>query len=260
MKKLFALAVLSLSASAFSQICEVDMVDRYSRIVQTFRAYGDPSTCIEGMKECRKALRIGPQRGGVDCVRAASGPTIPPTQGPSYPPTNGPSNPYPPTNNYGVSVSGYIEDAPFTFTARNASELYLSCLTDIRRVMTSSADEIFFTANNNRFVSRTTSGWYNDVTICSILESEARNYGPTYSNYNRIVGSLERSPFQFDGNDRASLLNSCVGNFTALRLGSTDEMQFSVNGAPFQRITTTGWWTTPFRACKALFQNVDNQL
>lgn len=65
----FALAIMS--SGAFAQVCEVDMVDRYNRVIQTFRAYGEPSSCVEGMKECRKAIRLGPQLGGVDCIRVA---------------------------------------------------------------------------------------------------------------------------------------------------------------------------------------------
>jgi len=69
MKSLFLLAILCMSAQVFAQTCEVDMIDRYNRVVRTFRAYGDPSSCIEGMKECRKTIRLGPQLGGVDCIR-----------------------------------------------------------------------------------------------------------------------------------------------------------------------------------------------
>lgn len=95
MKKFLVLATLGLSASAFAQICEVDMVDRYNRVVQTFRAYGDPTSCMEGMKECRKALRFGPQRGGVDCVRAYSTPTPPTNPYPTPTPTPYPTPGYP---------------------------------------------------------------------------------------------------------------------------------------------------------------------
>jgi hypothetical protein len=69
MKKLFLFSLLCMSLQAFAQICEVDMTDRYGRVVRTFRAYGDQNTCIEGMKECRKTIRLSPHLGGVDCVR-----------------------------------------------------------------------------------------------------------------------------------------------------------------------------------------------
>ena len=58
MKKLLVFGLLSLSAQAFSQTCYVDMVDRYSRVVRTFTGWGDPDTCLEGMKECRKSIRL----------------------------------------------------------------------------------------------------------------------------------------------------------------------------------------------------------
>ncbi len=84
MKFLSVLAFAALSSSAFAQICEVDMVDRYNRVIRTFRAYGQQDACIEGMKECRKTIRLSPQSGGVDCVRAYSQQPQQP-QGPQYP-------------------------------------------------------------------------------------------------------------------------------------------------------------------------------
>jgi len=263
MKKLLVFGLLSLSAQAFSQTCYVDMVDRYNRVVRTFTGYGDADTCLEGMKECRKSIRLdysnNPQypNNSLDCVRAGGNQIPNPPHNPN-PPYNPNPNPYP---TYGVSVSGVIEDNAFTFTARDASELYINCLTDIRRVVYGSSDEMFFSANNNRFVSTSTSGWYNDTQICSILEHEARrSVMTTYTSPMRIVGSLERAPFQIEAFDRSSLLTNCVAAFTATRQGSTDELTFSLNGAPFQKITTSGWWNTPTRACKAMILNIDSQL
>jgi len=254
MKKIMLIGLLSLSATAFSQTCTVDMVDRYDRVVRSFRSYGDPNTCLESMKECRKSIRLdysnNPRypNGSLNCVRRGG-----------YNPTPTP-NPYP-TPNYGVSVSGVIEDRAFTFVARDPSELYINCLSDIRRVNYGSADELFFTANNNRFVSTATSGWYNDTTICSILEQEARrSFRTEYTSSMRVVGSLERAPFQIEAYDRASLLTSCIDAFAPTRQGSTDELTYSLNGAPFQRISTSGWWNTPARACKAMILSLDAQI
>ena len=58
--KLYALlALATLSLPAFSQTCFVDLVHTPSnRILRTFTAYGDPATCQEGMKECRKSIRF----------------------------------------------------------------------------------------------------------------------------------------------------------------------------------------------------------
>jgi hypothetical protein len=272
MKKFLFLALATLSAQTFAQVCEVDMIDTFNdRVVRTFRAYGDPNTCIEGMKECRKSIRLdysnNPQypNNRLTCVRAHQGPNPVPNPNP-YPNPN--PNPYPnpnpnpyPIPQYGVSVSGLIEDQPFTFTARDASELYYNCLADIRRVIYGSADDMFFSANNNRFVATQTSGWYNDTQICSILEQEARRtYQNAYTQPIRIVGSLERAPFQIFANDRASLLNECIHAFTATRQGTTDELTYSLNGAPFQQIRTSGWWNTPARACKAMIMNLDSML
>jgi hypothetical protein len=268
MKKIMLLGLLSLSATAFGQTCNVDMVDRYDRVVRTFRSYGDPNTCLESMKECRKSIRLdysnNPRypNGSLDCVRRGGyNPTPTPNPYPNPNPYPTP-NPYPnPTPQYGVSVSGVIEDRAFTFVARDPSELYINCLSDIRRVNYGSADELFFSANNNRFVSTATSGWYNDTTICSILEQEARrSYRTEYTSLMRVVGSLERAPFQIEAYDRASLITSCIDAFAATRQGSTDELTYSLNGAPFQRVTTSGWWNTPARACKAMILNLDSQV
>jgi len=76
----------------------------------------------------------------------------------------------------------------------------------------------------------------------------------------RVVGTLERAPFQIQAFDRATLLTECISVFTSTRQASTDELTFSLNGAPFQRVTTSGWWNTPARACKAMILNIDNQL
>lgn len=69
MKFLSFLMLLAASAPAFSQTCYVDMVNRYNRVVATFTGFGDPQVCHEGMKQCRKAIRMSPELGGVDCVR-----------------------------------------------------------------------------------------------------------------------------------------------------------------------------------------------
>lgn len=97
MKKLILFAILSLSSQVFAQVCEVDMTDRYNRTVRTFRAYGDPNTCIEGMKECRKTIRLQPHLGGVDCVRRGD-----------YNPHPNPNPPHQnPSINYYLSMSNY---------------------------------------------------------------------------------------------------------------------------------------------------------
>lgn len=94
MKKLMFLGLLSLSATSFAQTCFVDMVDRYDRVIRTFTAYGDQNTCIEGMKECRKSIRLDYSNdpryanSNLDCVRRNFNPNPGPNPNP-YP------NPYP---------------------------------------------------------------------------------------------------------------------------------------------------------------------
>lgn len=263
MRKLIAFGLLSLSATSYAQVCVVDMVNIYNNsVVRTFSAYD----CIEAKKQCSKSVRLDygrdPHASSLSCIIRNSNPYPNPNPNPNPYPNPNPNpypNPYPPT--YGVTISGIIEDQPFTFMARDASELYINCLSDIRRVVYGSADELFFSANNARFVSASTAGWYNDTQICSILEQEARrSYNMEYTSPMRVVGSLERAPFQIEAMDRAELLRNCISAFTATRQGSTDELTFSLNGAPFQRITTSGWWGTPARACKAMIIHLDNQI
>ncbi len=77
MKKLLLLALVSFSSMSFAQRCEVDMVDRYGRWVRTFQAQGD-ANCMEGMKACRKFIRLNTnQYGSADCVVAGSHQPIP---------------------------------------------------------------------------------------------------------------------------------------------------------------------------------------
>jgi hypothetical protein len=103
MKKLLLLCLFSLSATAFGQTCYVDMVDRYNRVVTTYTGWGDPGTCMEGMKECRKAIRMQPHLGGVDCIRATD---VRPNPRPNPIPTPVPT-PYPGSSsvNYYLSLS-----------------------------------------------------------------------------------------------------------------------------------------------------------
>ncbi len=56
-------------------VVDIDVVDNYNRIIRTFTAFGDQESCIEGMKECRKSIRLEYSRdprypnGSLDCVR-----------------------------------------------------------------------------------------------------------------------------------------------------------------------------------------------
>ncbi len=102
MKFLALLTFATMSLSAFSQTCYVDMVVRNSnRVVRSFTAYGDPNSCIEGMKECRKSIRLDYSsnreypNGSLDCIRAGDyGPTPNPYPNPQPQPHPQP-NPYP---------------------------------------------------------------------------------------------------------------------------------------------------------------------
>lgn len=102
--KFFGLLVLAcMSLPAFSQTCYVDLIQAQSgRVLRSYTAYGDPSSCQEGMKQCRKAIRFDYTQypsASLDCVRAGNyGPAPTPVPQPQpYPqPYPQPSpNPYP---------------------------------------------------------------------------------------------------------------------------------------------------------------------
>ena len=122
MKKLIMLGLLGLSAQAFGQTCYVDLVIKNSHsVVRTFSAYGDQMSCIEGMKECRKAIRFEysnhPQypSANLDCINSGDFSPIPtPTPTPNPYPQH-PSQTQYPTNLiigetvYNVSNNRYAE-------------------------------------------------------------------------------------------------------------------------------------------------------
>ncbi len=248
------------------------MTDLRGRRLDSFRAYDNGNDCLEGMKECRKQIRLRGLLNRADCVRVGQQPTPNPYPNPypnpnPYPTPNPYPNPYPnpvpnpiPNPGYGLEVTALIEDRLVSMRGYDASELYINCLSAIR-VSYGSVDEILVTINNNRYAARSTSGWYSDTDVCSLIEQQARatqrnNYGVT----NRITGTLENRPFQIISNDRGDLLRQCMTTFQALNLGQTDEMNVSVNGAPFRRLTTSGWWQTPAKSCTAMLINIDPSL
>jgi hypothetical protein len=263
--KLLMAALLLMSVQTFAQVCEVELVDtQTNQIIKTFRTHGDLSRCLEGMKDCRKSIRLEYSKNTeyplhrLDCIRInASNPATN-----SYPDPNPILSPRPALNpQNGVTVYGLIGNETFHFSARDASELYYNCLTDIRRMHYGPAQELFFSANNNRFVSAQTSGRYNDTQICSILEQEARRSDKiVFTDKLQLIGSFERTPFKISALDRGSLLNECLTVYAATQQGSTDELIYSLNGATFQRLTTTTWWRTPAQAYKAMLIHMDSEI
>lgn len=255
MKKVFLISILILSASAFANICEVQLVDRYNRVLHTFRASGGPNDCMEAMKQCRFEQRVRDLRHTTDCVRVGS----------SYPdPTPAPTpSPYPrpvPTPNYYVTAVGLLNETPFKFEGRDPNDLYQNCLRDVRSVRSSGVDEILMSVNNNTFKASKTSGWFDDQEICSMIHNEARMNGIGYMRPTRIYGTVEYTQFDLYAQDRESLLMNCLSEMTNLRVGSSDEMNFSVNGLPMRRVTTSGWWSSPAEVCQALVISAEPQL
>src|SRR4051812_22156824 len=69
MKKLLLLTFALMTSSVFAQVCYVDMVDAQNRTIKTFTAYNNQ--CQDAIKDCRKSLRLEPNRGGVACIRSS---------------------------------------------------------------------------------------------------------------------------------------------------------------------------------------------
>lgn len=106
MKTFLALSFLSFALPAAAQICHVDQVDRYNRVIRTFTAYGDANSCVEGMKECRKDIALNSRSQGADCVRRQMQAPQPPRP---QQPIPQPQQPYPqpqqPYPSYGIELN-----------------------------------------------------------------------------------------------------------------------------------------------------------
>lgn len=73
MKKFVLIAAMTLSAQAFANLCEVDMVDtsRYSRpVLTTFRSSDGVDGCFSAMKQCRLEIRKRNLEQRADCVKS----------------------------------------------------------------------------------------------------------------------------------------------------------------------------------------------
>ncbi len=70
MKGIFLLAAIAVSAPAFANICEVDMINlRNNSLITRIRANDFGDNCREGMKACRLEIRQRGLHGRADCVR-----------------------------------------------------------------------------------------------------------------------------------------------------------------------------------------------
>lgn len=93
MKSILLVAAMTMmSASAFANYCDVDMVDYRGRFVTRISKLDYENTCRESMKECRRLTRTEARYLGNDCIKS----TV------SYPNPN--PRPYPDTNPYPGSI------------------------------------------------------------------------------------------------------------------------------------------------------------
>lgn len=159
-----------------------------------------------------------------------------------------------------ISVTGLIEENIFTVTAKDISEFHANCMSSIRGVSDGVVDELFFSANNNRFVSAMSPSTYSDSQICTILEYEVgRSTFIPFSTL-KVKGALEREPFQILAVNRGELLANCISSFTEVSQSSMDEMMVSLNGSPLKKLTTNSVWKSPASACKEMILNLDSQI
>ena len=95
MKKLFASALLLISATSFAETCTVVMRDYYGTQVNTFTrySYSYDAACNEAQYDCKQDMAERQVNGGwygLTCLEISS-PNYPTPYPPSYP------NPYPPS-------------------------------------------------------------------------------------------------------------------------------------------------------------------
>jgi hypothetical protein len=73
MKPFTLIAIAIMSFPAFSQTCQIDLVDSYQNPVRSFYGSDLGQSCYEAMRDCRKTIRIEPELGGVDCINVEDG-------------------------------------------------------------------------------------------------------------------------------------------------------------------------------------------
>lgn len=129
MRLLTLIVFTVLSISSYAQTCYVDMVHTPTqRVVRSFVGYGDSHSCLEGMKECRKSIRLDYSNhpsypnNSLDCVRSGS-----------YRPNPNP-NPYPPTNScLGLRQGSQVYEIS-TGTYKTARILMIDCRNNFAQV------------------------------------------------------------------------------------------------------------------------------
>jgi len=139
MKKLFAFALLTLAGSAFAQQrCTVELRQYNNRVIERYTVYGQPGSCIEGMKQCRKDIRLQYSRNpswpntSLDCIDLGDY-----NPNPNPYPQNPNPNPYPqnpqPNPYRSVEVTGLILDVASTiYDSQSKTKVVESLITNTR--------------------------------------------------------------------------------------------------------------------------------
>lgn len=160
MKKMILVAALTLSAaSAFAQVCQVEMRDiRSDRLIQTFTSYDGENNCYEAKKECSKQIRLQGRYGLAECkIRADRYPYPNPQPQPNpypYPYPNPQPQPQPqPQPDYNYDVRRPVNSGEVVYyNSRQAT--------------------VIGVGYNNQFALRTTDVWNNTITVNGIRREQ----------------------------------------------------------------------------------------
>lgn len=150
MKRMILALALTVSSSAFANLCEVDMVDnRTRRLITSFRSYDFNDGCKEGMKACRLEIRQRGLLGRADCERRGSYDPYP------YPQPQPQPEPYP----YPYPDTNPRPDYDVRRPLRSGEEVYHQS----RRAT------VVGVGYNGTYAIRTTDIWNNSVTLSNIF-------------------------------------------------------------------------------------------
>lgn len=222
MKKIVLLGLLSLSATSFAQTCYVDMVDRYSRVVRTFTGFGDPNTCLEGMKECRKSIRLdyssNPRypNGSLDCVRSGNyNPNPNPNPGPNPYPNPGTIDARRMLNN---GESAIFNNKFVTIMGANFNGLYAVRSTDGWNTITNNVPRLSLSATSGCSMNICTAQSVIDVMSARYVKVVGISFDERFvtqstDGWNTLASNVERRNLaETEGCISSRYAQLCVGN------------------------------------------------
>jgi hypothetical protein len=261
MKNLFLAGALTLSASAFANVCEVEMVDsRTNRIFTTIRVYDNSGLCLEGIRQCQLQVRQRGLYGVADCVPVNETTRVPNPYPHPRPVSRNNSLPVQTTSSTNtVSVVAYVRDNFFEVITQNSSEVYESCMSKISKIKNRShMNESIFTVNGNRYeLSQNES----DSLLCARMEEAAKvNEGTKIKMEARISGTIKNRAFRFEGSNRSALLVNCNQAFRGFSENMVSTYQYSINSSFPQNVKVNNSLNSPSKICSSILIDMDSKL